>query len=180
MFGNDGSRLSINALPLNGDSICKIRLGLKTDRSGDVIFRVKDIIGVFDYIYISITDLFTGVTQDLLFDEQYKVHLASGDYQNRFFLNLSNIITDIPDMVPEIDWFNIYSSKGILKAEINLPACENGALKIHNLTGQTLYIYEINQPGYHEFSPVIKTGIYIVTFTVSKMMASKKIFIQSQ
>jgi len=179
-FGNDGSRLSIDALPLNDDSFCKVRLGLKTERSGDVIFMIKDIIGVFNYEYISITDVITGKTQDLLSGQQYKVILPAGDYQNRFFLNLSNIIADIPDGVPETDWFNIYSSKGILKAEINLPACENGALKIHNLTGQTLYIYEINQPGYHEFSPVIKTGIYIVTFTVSKMMASKKIFIQSQ
>ena len=179
-FGNDGSRLSINALPFDGDSICKIRLGLKTDRSGDVIFRIKDIIGDFNANYISITDLFTGVTQDLLFDEQYKVHLASGDYQNRFFLNLSNIITVIPDMVTEIDWFNIYTSKGILIAEINIPPGENGDLKIYSLTGQTLYIYENNQAGYHEFSPVIKDGIYIVTFTTGNLRASKKLFIHSQ
>ena len=179
-FGNDGSRLSIDALPLNGDSFCKVRLGLKTERSGDVIFSIKDIIGVFNYEYISITDVITGKTQDLLSGQQYKVTLPAGDYQNRFFLNLSNIITDIPDLVPEIDWFNIYSSKGTLKAEINLPVCENGTLKIHNLTGQTLYIYVINQPGYHEFSPVINTGIYIVTFTTGNLRASKKIFLHSQ
>lgn len=176
-FGNDGSKLSIDAMPLNDDSFCNIRLGLKTERSGDVIFRIKDIIGVFNYSYISITDIITGLTQDLLFNKEFKVNLPAGDYQNRFFLNLSNIITDIPDMVPETDWFNIYSSNGILKAEINLPVCENGTLKVYNLTGQTLYIYEVNQPGYHEFSPVIKDGIYIVTFTTGNLWTSKKVFI---
>ncbi len=177
-FGNDGSRLSINALPLNDDSFCNIRLGLKTERSGDVIFRLKDIIGIFNYNYISITDAVTGITKDLLYNNQYKVTLASGDYQNRFFLNLSNILTDIPDIVPATDWINIYSSYGILKAEINLPTCEDGILKIFNLSGQVLFIRRIYEPGYHEFSTGIKGGVYIVTFASGDRRISKKVLLQ--
>ena len=179
-FGNDSSRLSINALPLNDSSFCKIRLGLKTDRSGYVIFLIKDIIGTFKYNYISITDVVTGITQDLVNNQYYKVNLAAGNYQNRFFLNLSNLKTSVPEVSLNAEWFKIYSSHGILKAEIDLPECENGQLKIYNLAGENLFIQKIHQAGYHEFNPVLSDGVYIITFMSGQSQASKKLFIQNR
>ena len=179
-FAADSSRLSINALPLNDSSFCKIRLGLKTERNGYVIFKIKDIIGEFKFKYVSVYDSFTGITQDITNGLQYKVSLIAGDYQKRFFLNFSNLKTVVPEMAADDKWFNIFSSYGTLKTEINLPSCEDGIFKIYNLAGQNLMVYKIHQPGYHEFTPALNSGIYVITFMSGNFRVSKKIFIQSQ
>ncbi len=180
-FGNDGSKLSIDALPLTDTSLCNIRLGLKTERAGDVIFKIKKIEGVLDYNHISITDLTAGTNQELLPDGTFTVNLPAGDYQNRFFLNLSNDITDVNDITPDAEGgFKIYTSHGILKAEINIPDFGEGTIKIYNIMGQTLYVYNIYQPGYYEFTPALKNGIYIVSFYHSNQTNSKKLIFQSR
>jgi hypothetical protein len=93
-------------------------------------------------------------------------------------LNLSNPATDVPVVSQDNSWINIYSYNGILKAEINLPDLHSGTLKIFNLTGEALFIYKIYQPGYYEFTPNLKAGIYVVNFTNSTSRYSKKIFFQ--
>jgi len=179
-FANDGSVLSINALPVTEENLCTVRLGIRTERNGDVIFKISDLEGDFFYDNIYLSDVITGTNQDLLSDKQYRVNLAAGHYQDRFFLNLSNSNTDIPDLIPAGDWINIYGSRGILKAEIKLSSFEKGTLTIYNLLGQALYIYNIYTQGYHEFGPVINDGIYIVTFHSNNRSISKKLFFQSQ
>jgi len=179
-FGNDSSRLSINALQLNDSSFCKVRLGLKTNRDGYVMFSIKDITGEFKYNYISITDVVTGLTQDLDNDRYYKVNLAAGNYQHRFFINLSNLKTSVPETVYDAEWFKIYSSHGVLKTEIDLPECDNGLLKIYSLAGEILFVQNIRQPGYHEFNPYVADGIYLVTFTSGQSRVSGKVFIQNR
>jgi hypothetical protein len=179
-FGNDSSKLSINALQLNDSSLCKVRLGLKTQRDGYVIFSIKDITGAFKYNYISITDVVTGMTQDLDNNRYYKVNLAAGNYQHRFFINFSNLKTSVPETVYDSEWFKLYSAHGVVKTEIDLPECRNGQLKIYNLAGENLYVQNIREPGYHEFNPAVADGIYLVTFTSDQSRASGKVFIQNR
>jgi hypothetical protein len=179
-FGNDGRMLSINALPMTEENLCTVRLGIKTERNGDVIFKIRNLVGDFFYKTIYFSDVITKVNQDLLPDKQYRVNLNAGDYQDRFFLNLSNSITYIPDLTPVGDWIDIYATHGILKAEIKLQSCEKGTLTIYNLLGQPLNIYKIYRPGHHEFCPLIRDGIYIVTFNSGDIRISKKVFMQSQ
>jgi hypothetical protein len=177
--GFDGSKLSINCLPVTDSDLYKVPLGLKTAKSGDVIFRINSIEGGINFNNISITDINTGKTQDLLHNNEFTVNLPAGDYQNRFYLNLTNLTTDVPDKSSDEDWFNVYSSHSIMKTEIDLPDFNSGTLKIYNLLGQLLFIYEIYQPGYHEFYPTIKEGIYIVSFINGTKTISKKLFFQS-
>jgi hypothetical protein len=178
-FANDGRKLSIDGLPLNNDSFWNIRLGLKTERGGDVIFRIRDIIGVFQYDIISITDVITGTAQDLLDDKVYKVYLPAGDYQDRFFLNLSNLATAIPEIVPVTDWLNIYSYHGTVKVEINLPEYKNGVLTICNLIGQVLFKQNIYTSGHYEIDPMLKDGLYIISLIYQNNRFSKKIILQN-
>jgi hypothetical protein len=179
-FGDDGYRLSINALPMTEENLCTVRLGIKTERAGETIFKIANLEGDLYYKTIYLSDIITGTNQDLLSGKQYKVNLIADHYQDRFFLNLSNSITDIPDQTSIEDWIKIYSVHGILKAEIKLPSCEDGTLKISNLLGQALFIYKIYEPGYYEFYPLMKTGFYIATFNSGNIKISKKIFMQSQ
>lgn len=179
-FGSDGSRLSINALPFTDEELLTVRLGIRTESDGEVIFRIRDIEGDFYYREISISDLVTGTEQDLLNGNTYKVTLPAGHYQERFYLNLANTPTAIPAPAAQADDVSIYTYHGILKAKINLPWFRNGMLTIFNLSGQMLYKYPINSPGEYELHPALRDGLYIVSFTTETRKISKKLFFQGR
>lgn len=177
-FGCDSSMLSINCLPSAGDDPYRVRLGLKTEKDADIIFRIRDLLVDFPYRYISILDVVTGVNQDLLNGHEYRINLKTGHYQHRFYLILSDALKTTIDHIPGDDGFNVYSSRGILKVEISLPITGSGILTIYNLLGQAIFQYKIPGPGSYEFDPAIKDGIYIVTFRTGNREIPKRIFIR--
>jgi hypothetical protein len=177
-FGCDSSKISINALPLPGDGPYRIRLGIKTERDADIIFRIRDLVGDFLYKSISILDAVTGKSQSLLHSKEYLVNLKAGHYQDRFYIILSNAINTevMVSLAPEN--FKIFPSGGSLMVEINSPVTFPGLITIYNLMGQPLLQFEIQDNGYHEYNHTLECGIYIVTFRSGNRMISKKIFIQ--
>jgi hypothetical protein len=177
-FGDDGRRLSINALPVTGEILCTVMLGIKTERDAEVIFRIERLESDFYYNTIYLSDIITGSSQELYSGKEYRINLKADHYQNRFFLLLTNSITDIQDLTSNDDWIKINMVNGILKVEIKLPSCKNGTLEIKNILGQALFVYKIDEPGYHEFNPILKTGIYIVTFSSGKNKFSEKILFE--
>ena len=174
-----GSNLSISAMPDIVSTSDTIPLGLKLNRDGFIIFRIRNNEGSFSALSISLYDKIAGTEQDLLPDKEYKLYLTTGEYLNRFFLNLSSVATGVHDHNTGEDLFSIYSSHGILKTEINTLSGKEGTLKISNLTGQTIYLAKVYECGYHEFSPGIKDGIYIVSYVTGNRRSSKKLFIQN-
>ena len=176
----DGTKLSISALPPVSDNLLQIPLGLKLNREGNIIFRISDIDESLSGFRIYITDIAAGIDQDLLPDKKYTVSLGTGEYENRFFLNISNIETGITDDTSTDNLFSIYSAHGKLNAEINILERGKGALKIYNLLGQLIFIENIYEKGFHEFSPGLKEGIYFVSYTTGIKISSKKLFIQSR
>jgi hypothetical protein len=176
----DGKILSINALPPIAGDLCTVPLGLKLNRTGtqNIIFKIKDIDESLTGYNIYLTDIVAGTEQDLMNGKEYIVSLAQGTYNNRFFLNLSNLTTGIPDNTLKPEVFSIYSSDGILKAEIYGIQGKSGTLNIYNLSGQIVFTDIIYTVGYHEFNPGLKDGIYIVNFTSGTFRISKKLFIQ--
>jgi hypothetical protein len=177
-FGDDGSRLSINSLPIIDENPQTVRLGLKTERDGEVIFNIRDIVGDFYYKEISLTDLVTGIEQELLLGKQYQVSLPAGHYQERFYLNLSNTPTSITDPYDNKDKINIYSSQKTLFVRINIPSLKDGWLSVFNLSGQVLYKYKINGPGDYQFNPLLSEGLYIISFNSGSMKTTKKLYFQ--
>lgn len=176
----NGTKISIKALPYAKDTTYSVPLGLKINIAGDVIFKILKIEGTFSEMRISLIDKVNSTGQDLLNNQEYKISLSIGEYTNRFFLNLSNSITDIPDNFPVPDLFSIYYSQGILKAKINNLQGTDGSLMICNLLGQTLFKHKIYEEGYHEFSIYLKDGIYITAFISGKNKIAKKIIIKNQ
>ena len=175
-----GAKLSISAMPDLVNTTDSVPLGLKLNRDGYIGFRIRNNEGMFSAMGISLYDKVTGTEQDLLPDKEYKLYLTTGEYLNRFFLNLSNVATIVPDYNSGTDLFNIYSSHGILKAEINILSGKEGILKISNLTGQIIFLAKVYEKGYHEYNPGLKEGIYIVSYITGNNRCSKKIFIQNQ
>ena len=179
-FGDDGYRLSINALPVTDEDLCTVRLGIKTDRDGEVVFKIGKLEGDILYNTIYLSDIITGSRQELQSGKQYKINLTADHYQNRFYLNLSRNITDIPDLPSIEDWIKIYAVKGILKVDIRLQSLKSGTIQISSLLGKTLVFYKIFEPGNYKFNPGLKPGIYIVTFNYDKKSISEKLFFESQ
>jgi hypothetical protein len=175
--GSDGVKLSISALPVISDTLYKVPLGLKINRDGRIIFKIRALEGNLADMEIYISDIVAKINQDLLSDKDYRLDLKTGQYENRFFLNFRNIGTGIPDFTAGDDLFSVYCSHGILKLEINtLPAAE-GTLIISNLTGQMPLIKKYYEPGYYELNPGLKNGVYIVSLLSGTKRCSKKIFV---
>jgi hypothetical protein len=82
-------------------------------------------------------------------------------------------------VVSENDLFSVYSAHGVIKAFINTDKTGKGVISVTNLTGQRLVIRKIFEPGYFEFNPGIKDGIYFVTFTSGNYRKTKKVLIQN-
>jgi hypothetical protein len=176
-LGIDGSKLSIDALPENQDTLCTIPLGLKTNINGDIVFRIINISEELPGMKINISDMVAGTKNDLLNNSQYKVYLEAGEYKNRFFLNLIRKGIEPPDTSSNNNLFSVYSSHAMVKGYINTEKTGSGLLSIYNLGGQALFVKKILKSGYFEFNPGIKNGIYIVNFVSKTYQDSKKIFI---
>jgi hypothetical protein len=175
-FSKDGTRLSINALPQNPDSLGKIRLGISTGRDADVIFKIKTIRGDFLGTSILFIDSAGRARTNLFPDKEYKVSLLTGDYTDRFYIEFQDLETGI-NSSPEIaDPFNVYSSYGTIKVDIDMPGQDRGILQIYNLMGQLLYIRKIYESGCQEFSPGIKEGIYLISYLTGNRKFSKRIY----
>lgn len=178
--GPDGVKLSICALPVISDTLYKLPLGLKINRDGNILFKIRNLEGNLAEMEISISDVSAKTEHDLLSGKDYRLDLTTGLYENRFFLNFRNIGTGITDNTGGgDDLFTVYCSHGILKIKIHsLPAAE-GILIISNLTGQLPLIKKYYEPGYYELNPGLKSGIYIISFLSGTRRSSKKVFIQN-
>jgi len=177
--GSDGVKFSICALPVISDTLYKVPLGLKINRDGNIIFKIRNLEGNLADMEISISEVVAKTEHDLLSGKDYRLDLTNGLYENRFFLNFRNIGTGIPDNTAGDDLFSVYCSHGILKIKIStLPATE-GTLILSNLTGQVPLIKKYYEPGYYELNPGLSNGIYIISFLSGTRRSSKKVFIQN-
>lgn len=172
--------LQIYALPPVSNTTTKVPLGIHLNRGGDVTINIGEIDSSFANLSISITDMVTGSEQTLLSDNEFGINLPAGTYDNRFFLNISDIKTDIASTNAGPDHlFSVYYSYGLLKAEINLPHGKDGVLMITNLHGQTISADKIYEAGYHELHRNLEKGLYIITLISDNVKSSKKIFINN-
>jgi hypothetical protein len=175
VFGDDGSRLSISAIPF-ADSLSTFRLGLKTEKNGEITIKIRDIVDIFSSKTIVLSDIVAGTNTVLKPDEVFTKYLIAGDYQNRFFLNIGDFITGVPVTLSDNFSFKVYSSGVIFKAEIILPPSETGLLTISNLTGRILYNRKIYKSGSYEIESPVDNGIYLVTLSTADKRSTKKVF----
>jgi hypothetical protein len=173
----EGKKLSINGLPLINDDMVVIPLGLRTYRDGFVNFSISHIEESLTGIEVSLTDMAADREEDLLSGGSYRIRLAAGEYNNRFYLNLSPLSTEIPSVITDNPLFSVYNHNGILRAEFKMPPGESGLLIVHDLTGRILLSRKIYDSGYQEFNHNYRSGVYIATFMTGKRKDSRKIII---
>lgn len=170
-------KLSINALPSDSESTLSIPLGVKTNRSGNLIFRINDIDNYFSATSIYLKDVEAETAHLLDSDSKYLVYIEQGEYHNRFFLEMMNLPTNINETKVPDPLFDIYSAHNLLKTNIYDVSGKEGILSVFNLTGQIVFKQIIRQPGYYEFNAPVLSGIYIINYTSGARTGSRKIFI---
>jgi hypothetical protein len=167
-------KLSINGLPECNDTLCTIPLGLKLNVDGKIVFKIIDISEDFSGKEVFIWDKATSTSHDLLNNQEYEVPLISGENVDRFFLKIGS---NSPEPPAEPDYlFYAYSTQGMIKVYVNTDKTGTGNISIISLTGQTMMVKKVLEPGYIDIYPGIKTGVYIVSFASESYMDSRKIF----
>ncbi|MBN1386838.1 MAG: hypothetical protein JW965_00215 [Bacteroidales bacterium] len=172
-----GKKLSISAIPGGFEIPYSIPLGLKTNRNGTVNFFILNADDYFSTVRICLYDNLSGARQGLVNDSIYTVTLESGEYHNRFFLEITNVTTGIEKPVYDDALFNIYCSNRLLKTNIYEVYGKEGIISVINITGQLIYRQIIRHPGYYEFSAPDLNGIYIINYSSGTRTGSRKIFI---
>lgn len=179
-YSNDGTKLTIDALPFPEDRLQDIPLGLNLYKDGEIVFRIKDFLGIFPANSVSLYDGFNGEVHDLLSEPEYRVTLNAGDYNNRFWLNFGSIPTESNKSRSELPFFKVYTSGGVLFADINCVSGTSGLLTINNLTGQAIYNTKVYTNGHFEYNPMVPDGIYIVSFVSGNFRATQKIYLRTK
>ena len=173
----DGTKLSINALPGLLDSITTIPLGLHTYFSGNISFTIKDFENLLPGMKVYLHDAATGINQDLLQEPEYKTYLEAGEYSTRFSIKLLDGTSDLSE-IDMTDFFNVYSSNGILEANIGYLGGNDGVLFLFDVAGRKLFTKKVFEKGRYEFDPRVSKGIYIATLVSGKVVKTQKILIQ--
>ncbi len=83
----DAKKLSIYALPWAEDTLSVVPLGLNIAHGGQVIFDGSDMEHMPGGMQIYLSDIETGVNQELTINPRYSVRLNAGKYEGRFFLS---------------------------------------------------------------------------------------------
>jgi hypothetical protein len=179
----DTAKLSIYALPDTFDSVATVPLGLKTAKDGWISFKGADIENMPSGLYVYLSDAKTRVNQDLQNAPPYRLYLAAGDYENRFYLNFS--IKEPPGSggsgnTPGMPLFKAYSAGGELFVNAGLAGGDKGELRVINLLGQVILRQEIGGNAYQQVQSSFAQGIYLVSFYTPGGTQTKKILISSR
>ncbi len=175
----DNRKLSINALPETLEFPKRIPLGIKANRSGNIVIGLQDIDDFFLNYDIYLYDSQASVNQRLSTDTDYAVWLEPGEYHNRFFLDINMVTTDISDDNPAPELFRAFASDGFLRVDIFENPVGKGVLIITNILGQLVEKHNIHTSGHFEFHTAFGNGLYIVSYNSGKRIESKKIFIRN-
>jgi hypothetical protein len=176
VFSSDGRKLSIDALPITGDTVATLRLGLKMERAGKIDFHIKDCSGIYKNMALVLTDRGTNQQTELTISSSYSVDLPAGDYQDRFFLNLGSIKSSIIDPGMSTGLFNAYCTHGVLKIESGSDIEYSGILEIFDLSGRLCHREPAVFSGYNLFYPDLLNGLYVVRILSGGEAKTRQVF----
>ncbi len=171
-----GTKLSISALPEMDNKTVAIPLGLKVCREGELHFSINNMKNMPAVLRVYFYDAHTGVNQSLLNNEAYKVRLKPGEYLNRFSLKLINNTIDSPYDDPN-DVLVVYSSNGIIKANVRSLQNNTGMLMLFDMTGHQIGRLQINEAGNYEMQPHLCAGLYFLRLISGDIENTRKVFV---
>jgi hypothetical protein len=168
-------RLSISAIPFPFDSITRVPLGLKIERTVWVTLSAMDITNMPGVLRVFLSDEATGLIQDLQVNPTYRVHLDKGTIENRFALLFSE--NDLVHTPKEKDTFSAYMANGKLFVFVELASGKESKLVVSNMLGQVMLQKNLYGDGSHEVDKHLPAGIYVLSLFSQHGIHSQKIYI---
>jgi hypothetical protein len=177
----ENHKMSISSLPNDYKESIQIPLGIKTNRNGEVIFRLKDLAGQFAEKKVTLYDAVTNTETSLLNKGEYRLYLPKAEYHNRFWLNVVSVITDTgEEPVADKGAFKAWYYDGTLKLDIPETVKIPAVLRITNLSGKEIKSFKVNSWGYSEYPMEIVNGMYLISLTSGGKTETRKIIISEQ
>ena len=168
------TELAVNALPGNEENLA-VPLGLKPGTGGLFILTAGETNSFDPGTTVTIEDLKTGATQNLLSNPVYLFTAESADRPERFLLHFSGINgIDREEGQKEILIYSNDHSVCILSG----CAFQNGMAFLYNLSGQELFRRELDGPGLVSICTDVNPGLYIVKVIYDRIVQVEKVLIQ--
>lgn len=175
---DDGRKLSINSLPENIEFPVRIALGLKINRPGNTVIKLNSVDTYFENKDIWLYDAETATNKKLTPGDSYTVNLASGEYHQRFFLDINPLATSVAETESDLNLFSVSQAGDALRVNIFKPPSPGAGISIMNLVGQLLRKENVTREGIHEYSTPASEGIYLITYKSGSLVSTRKIFIR--
>ncbi|KAF0200172.1 MAG: hypothetical protein FD170_3725 [Bacteroidetes bacterium] len=120
---------------------------------------------------INLTDLLTGLRQDLRQNPVYAFNASVGDDANRFKLSFATLgIGEQPGLN-----IGVYAVDGQIR--LLLPEAMKGTVNITNLSGQALYSRNFSASGELGINASFPAGVYLVSVVTAQGTATRKVFV---
>lgn len=172
-----GRRLSVNALPPQRDTALYVPLGFTGYRDGEVQFRLRDIENLPEGVRIFFRDAVTGASTEMVSSAEYRVTLPAGEYINRFSLAFLKKTTGSDDPKAGSEFFNAYSTAGMLKATVSAIDGKEGRITVYDLHGNTQVVLKIYETGRHDIPVSFRPGVYLVEYLSGSLRRTVKLII---
>jgi autotransporter-associated beta strand protein len=167
---SNGDNLAINGLPELTEDVDIPVFFVPGVEGGQVL--TADLSNLSAILYL--TDLKTGITQNLYNNPVYEFSADINDDPNRFLLKFTSVgIEDVDNYNKSINIYT-YNNSLYLNSDITMDA----SVEIFNLTGQQVYGEQVLMNGLTQINPNLRTGWYVVKVSTDEGMASEKVFIK--
>lgn len=174
----NGKKLSTNALaPLTEESRT-VPLHLNQVVNGEYKFTLSQI-DHLPNVTITLEDLKTEITQDLIKEPIYTFTASAGDEINRFLLHFKSNAFGIDQSIDEENpMVEIYSyEKRIYIRSKGIAATESGQVEIFNISGQLIDKQSIGAKTLISIPANITNNYFLVKLTKASGVTIKKVFI---
>jgi hypothetical protein len=174
---SDGSKLSVNALPQQTDSVVHVPLGFTSYRDGEVVFALRNLENLPENVRIMFRDAAAGTNTDLVSSGPFRVNLKAGNYPDRFALAILKSTTPVEPGPVADDLFSAYSAGWQLRATVGTVRGGEGTITVYDLGGRPVFVKTISVTGRYDIDVNIRPGIYIVTYVTGTMHSTVKLAI---
>jgi len=169
--------LSVNALPLQNDTILFVPLGLTTYRDGEVIFRLRGFENMPDNVRIIFCDAVTGKNSDFGNSETYRLNLTADVYHGRFSLMILKKTTDTGFSPGENAIFSAFSSGQSIRASVGAIDGAEGVITVIDLAGRPIHVKQVFETGRYNLDLNLRQGIYLVNYSSGSLKSTVKLAI---
>jgi hypothetical protein len=172
-----GIKLTIQGLPIQGNAQV-VPMGFSCTLAGSYTLTASDLASFNEGVTVSLEDLKTNTTQDLLTNPVYTFSYESTDSPDRFLLLFSNLYTGVEKKNVENLPVQMYSYNSSVYIRSTNGKVLAGNAFIYDLMGRELYNGQLVPNTLNTINPVISEGYYVVKVVTADGVYTQKIYLK--